>query len=203
MTKYTGILSFIFGIILTVFLFLSWRSCNKKEDAALINQDYYLITNQIQKMNKMVVLEQDFSSFQTHKSSAASIAGFDILPREMVLYTTAKAQVSYDLKRMKIDVDTVNKKLILQELPQPEIKIFPDVKIHFMDDYAINRFSQKDINGVMESAKKNMTKSVNQASLKQQSEKQLKDNLNDIFVLAKALHYSIEDKTNTFPSNEL
>ena len=203
MTKYTGILSFIFGIILTVFLFLSWRSCNKKEDAALINQDYYLITNQIQKMNKMVVLEQDFSSFQTHKSSAASIAGFDILPREMVLYTTAKAQVSYDLKQMKIDVDTVNKKLILQELPQPEIKIFPDVKIHFMDDYAINRFTQKDINGVMESAKKNMTKSVNQTSLKQQSQKQLKDNLNDIFVLAKALHYSIEDKTNTFPSNEL
>ncbi len=203
MTKYTGILSFIFGIILTVFLFLSWRSCNKKEDAALINQDYYLITNQIQKMNKMVVLEQDFSSFQTHKSSAASIAGFDILPREMVLYTTAKAQVSYDLKQMKIDVDTVNKKVILQELPQPEIKIFPDVKIHFMDDYAINRFTQKDINGVMESAKKNMAKSVNQNNLKKQSQKQLKDNLNDIFVLAKALHYSIEDKTNTFPATEL
>jgi len=203
MTKFTGLLSFIFGIILTVFLFLSWRSCNKKEDAALINQDYYLITNQIQKMNKMVVLEQDFSSFQTHKSSAASIAGYDILPREMVLYTTAKAQVTYDLKKMKIDVDTVNKRLILQEIPQPEIKIFPDVKIHFMDDYAINRFTQKDISGVMESAKKNMAKSVNQANLKKQSEKQLKDNLNDIFVLAKALHYSIVDKTNTFPATEL
>jgi len=203
MTKFTGLLSFIFGIILTVFLFLSWRSCNKKEDAALINQDYYLITNQIQKMNKMVVLEQDFSSFQTHKSSAASIAGYDILPREMVLYTTAKAQVTYDLKKMKIDVDTVNKRLILQDIPQPEIKIFPDVKIHFMDDYAINRFTQKDINGVMESAKKNMAKSVNQANLKKQSEKQLKDNLNDIFVLAKALHYSIVDKTNTFPATEL
>ncbi|RZJ46457.1 MAG: DUF4230 domain-containing protein [Chryseobacterium sp.] len=203
MTKFTGLLSFIFGIILTVFLFLSWRSCNKKEDAALINQDYYLITNQIQKMNKMVVLEQDFSSFQTHKSSAASIAGYDILPREMVLYTTAKAQVTYDLKKMKIDVDTVNKRLILQEIPQPEIKIFPDVKIHFMDDYAINRFTQKDINGVMESAKKNMAKSVNQNNLKEQSKKQLKDNLNDIFVLAKALHYSIEDKTNTFPATEL
>ena len=203
MTKYTSILSFIFGIILTIFLFLSWRSCNKKEDAGLINQDYYLITNQIQKMNKMVVLEQDFSSFQTHKSSAASVAGFDILPREMVLYTTAKAQVSYDLKQMKIDVDTVNKKVIINELPQPEIKIFPDVKIHFMDDYAINRFTQKDINGVMESAKKNMAKSVNQNNLKKQSQKQLKDNLSDIFVLAKALHYSIEDKTNTFPSNEL
>ena len=55
----------------------------------------------------------------------------------------------------------------------------------------------------MESAKKNMAKSVNQNNLKKQSQKQLKDNLNDIFVLAKALHYSIEDKTNTFPATEL
>lgn len=203
MNKYTGLLSFIFGIILTVFAFLSWRSCHKKDDAAMINQDYYLITNQIQKMNKMVVLEQDFSSFQTHKSAAARVAGFDILPKEMVLYTTAKAQVSYDLKKMKIDVDTINKKVIIEELPQPEIKIFPDVKIHFMDDYAINRFTQNDINGIMESAKKNMAKSVNQNQLTQESKKQLKENLNDIFVLAKALHYTIEDKTNTFSTGEL
>lgn len=203
MNKYTGLLSFIFGIILTVFAFLSWRSCHKKDDAAMINQDYYLITNQIQKMNKMVVLEQDFSSFQTHKSAAARVAGFDILPKEMVLYTTAKAQVSYDLKKMKIDVDTINKKVIIEELPQPEIKIFPDVKIHFMDDYAINRFTQSDINGIMESAKKNMAKSVNQNQLKEQSKKQLKKNLNEIFVLAKALHYTIEDKTNTFSTGEL
>lgn len=203
MTKYTALLSFVFGIILTVFAILSWRSCQQKDEAALINQDYYLITNQIRKMNKMVVLEQDFSSFQTHKSSAANIAGFDILPREMVLYTTAKAQVSYDLKQMKIEVDTVHKKLIIEQLPEPEIKIYPEVRIHFMDDYAINRFSKNDINKIMESAKKNMIKSVNQNSLKDQSKKQLKDNLNDIFVLAKALHYSIEDKTNTFPPNEL
>ena len=134
MTKYTALLSFVFGIILTVFAILSWRSCQQKDEAALINQDYYLITNQIRKMNKMVVLEQDFSSFQTHKSSAANIAGFDILPREMVLYTTAKAQVSYDLKQMKIEVDTVHKKLIIEQLPEPEIKIYPEVRIHFMDD---------------------------------------------------------------------
>lgn len=202
MNKYTSLFSFIFGIILTIFCFISWRNCSKK-DAAIINQDYYLITNQIQKMNKMVVLEQDFSSFQTHKSSLGNIAGYEILPKEMVLYTTAKAQVSYDLKRMKIDIDSINKKLIIKELPNPEIKIYPDVKIHFMDDYAVNRFDQKDINGIMESAKKNMEESVNQNQLKQESKKQLKENLNEIFVLAKALHYSVEDKTNTFSPGEL
>lgn len=203
MTKNSGVLYFVFGIILTVFCFLTWKSYHKEDEAALINKDYYLITNQIQQMNKLVVLEQDFSTFQTHKSSAANIAGFDIFPREMVLYTTAKAQVSYDLRKMKIDVDSINKKLIIEELPQPEIKIYPDVKIHFMDDYAVNRFKQKDINGIMESAKNNMAKSINQEHLKKESQKQLKKNLNEIFVLAKALNYTIEDKTNTFSSKNM
>ena len=196
------VLSFLFGCIFAFLIISFWKGFGKDE-AAQINKDYYLITNQINKMNKMIVLEQDFSSFQTHKSSAFKMGGYDILPKEMVLYSTAKAQVSYDLKQMKLEVDSVNKKLIIKELPNAEIKIMPDVKIHFMDDYAVNRFKQSDINSIMESAKKNMVKSVNQESLKQQSKKQLKENLNEIFVLAKALHYSIEDKTNTFPSTEL
>lgn len=197
MNKLNSFLPFLVGVLLTIFCLLAWRGCHKDE-GAVINKDYYLLTNQITKMNKMVVLEQDFSSFQTHKSKAFSIAGYDVLPKEMVLYTTAKAQVTYDLKKMKIDVDTVNKKLIIDELPQAEIKVFPDVKIHFMDDYAVNRFNQADINGIMESAKKNMTKSINEDQLKQESKKQLLQNLNEIFVLAKALNYKVEDKTKTF-----
>ncbi|HAY3534368.1 DUF4230 domain-containing protein [Elizabethkingia anophelis] len=188
---YIGIL---IGILSTLLVVSVWRGCKEKK-AEAINQDYYLITNQISKMNKMVVLEQNFSSFQTHKSAAFKFGGYDILPKEMVLYTTAKAQVTYDLKQMKIDVDTINKKLVITELPRAEIKIYPDVKIHFMDDYAMNRFDQKSINGIMESAKQNMVKSVDQKKLEQEGHQQLVHNLNDIFVLTKALNYKIEDKT--------
>ncbi|WP_411897793.1 DUF4230 domain-containing protein [Elizabethkingia occulta] len=188
---YIGIL---IGILSTLLVVSVWRGCKEKK-AETINQDYYLITNQISKMNKMVVLEQNFSSFQTHKSAAFKFGGYDILPKEMVLYTTAKAQVTYDLKQMKIDVDTINKKLVITELPRAEIKIYPDVKIHFMDDYAMNRFDQKSINGIMESAKQNMVKSVDKKKLEQEGHEQLVKNINDIFVLAKALNYKIEDKT--------
>ncbi|MFW2136448.1 DUF4230 domain-containing protein [Soonwooa sp.] len=202
MKNINTLLSFVVGILLTIFCLLAWKGFHK-EEAAVINKDYYLLTNQITKMNKMVVMEQDFSSFQTHKSKAFSIGGYDVLPKEMVLYTTAKAQVSYDLKKMKIDVDTVNKKLVIDALPQADIKVFPDVKIHFMDDYAINRFSQADINGIMDSAKKNMEKNIDYTKLKQEGNKQLIDNLNEIFVLAKALNYKIEDRTNTIKLPDL
>ena len=143
----------------------------------------------------MIFLEQNFSSFQTHKSSAFRLGNIDIFPKEMVLYSTAKAQVSYDLKKMKIEVDSIQKKLIIKELPSPEVKIFPEVKIHFMDDYAVNRFSKTDLNNILESAKRNMRKNINQEKLKSDAKKQLLSNLDEIFVLARFLDYKIEDET--------
>lgn len=146
-------------------------------------------------MNKMVVLEQNFSSFQTHKSSIFKVGKIDVFPKEMVLYSTAKAQVFYDLKRLKVEINTVRKKLIIKKLPSPETKIYPEVKIHFMDDSVVNRFSKSDLNSIMESAKKNMVKSIDQEKLGAEAKKQLMTNLSEIFVLARYLGYRIEDDT--------
>ena len=96
---------------------------------------------------------------------------------------------------MKIEVDSIQKKLIIKELPSPEVKIFPEVKIHFMDDYAVNRFSKTDLNNILESAKRNMRKNINQEKLKSDAKKQLLSNLDEIFVLARFLDYKIEDET--------
>lgn len=190
-----NIFIFLFGAFFSFLLAYFYINFNKKEETEAINKDYYILNNQINKVNKMIVLEQNFSSFQTHKSSVFRLGNIDVFPKEMVLYSTAKAQVSYDLKKMKIEVDSIQKKLIVKELPSPEVKIFPEVKIHFMDDYAVNRFSKTDLNNILESAKRNMRKNINQEKLKSDAKKQLLSNLDEIFVLARFLDYKIEDET--------
>ena len=192
--NFKNIFIFLFGAFFSFLLAYFYINFNKEESQA-INKDYYILNNQIDKLNKMIVLEQNFSSFQTHKSSAFRLGSIDVFPKEMVLYSTAKAQVSYDLKKMKIEVDSIQKKLIIKELPSPEVKIFPEVKIHFMDDYAVNRFSKTDLNNILESAKRNMRKNINQEKLKSDAKKQLLSNLDEIFVLARFLDYKIEDET--------
>lgn len=192
--SFKNIFIFLFGAFFSFLLAYFYINFNK-EESQVINKDYYILNNQIDKLNKMIVLEQNFSSFQTHKSSAFRLGNIDVFPKEMVLYSTAKAQVSYDLKKMKIEVDSIQKKLIIKELPSPEVKIFPEVKIHFMDDYAVNRFSKTDLNNILESAKRNMRKNINQEKLKSDAKKQLLSNLDEIFVLARFLDYKIEDET--------
>ncbi|AZI31891.1 DUF4230 domain-containing protein [Kaistella carnis] len=190
------ILSFVGGAIAMLFIFLLWNSLTKKAEDKVQN-DYYIITNQIRKMNKMVVMEQDFSSMQKTKITS-QILGSTLLPsteKEIITFTKTNAQVSYDLNKMKIEVDSINKKLIIKELPNADIRIIPSVEIQSMDDSFFNRFSDKDFQKITKSAKENAYKTVNQNRLRAEGRKQLTENLDQIFVLAKALNYTIEDQT--------
>ncbi|OWK98604.1 hypothetical protein AP75_05520 [Kaistella haifensis DSM 19056] len=197
------ILPFILGAIAMLLAFLIWNSLTKKKQDQVQN-DYYIITNQIRKMNKMVVMEQDFSSMQKTKITSELLGG--MLPnmeKELITFTKTNAQVSYDLNKMKLDVDSVNKKLIIKELPNADIRIIPSVEIQSMDDSFLDRFDQKDLQKITKSAKDNAYKTVNQERLRSEGRKQLLENLDHIFVLAKALNYKIEDQTGQIDSSKL
>ncbi|MBQ0152459.1 MAG: DUF4230 domain-containing protein, partial [Chryseobacterium sp.] len=114
--------------------------------------DYYILMNQISKMNKMVVLEQDLSAMQKTKL-AYEVFGKEVTSSNIITYTKTNAQVSYDLNKMKIEVDTISKKLIITDLPNADIRITPSVEIQSLDDSFLNRITEKDIKNVTEKAK--------------------------------------------------
>ncbi|WP_295220067.1 DUF4230 domain-containing protein [uncultured Chryseobacterium sp.] len=187
------IVPFLAGVIVMVILFFSFRSClnpAKKTEKS----DYYILMNQIAKMNKMVVLEQNTSSIQKTKMGY-EFFGKEVSSNSIITYTKTNAQVSYDLNKMKIKVDSVNKKLLITELPDADIRITPSVEIQSVDDSFFNRISEKDIKNVTQKAKDTALKSIDQNKLRTEGREQLMENLNNIFVLAKALNYSIEDQT--------
>jgi hypothetical protein len=191
--NYKTILSFAAGAGVMVLLFFGLKSClnlgNKTEKS-----DYYILTNQISKMNKMVVIEQNSSTMQKTKMGY-EFMGKEVSSNSIITFTKTNAQVSYDLNKMKIEVDSINKKLVITELPDAEIKIIPSVEIQSLDDSFFNRISEKDIKNVTAKAKETAVKSIDQNQLRTEGRKQLMENLDNIFVLAKALNYTIEDKT--------
>ena len=197
------IIGFTIGVILTLLLVYFFRNFGKNDDQ--VSTDYYVLTNQISKMNKMVVIEQDFSNLQKTKITNLlfGIKGLPSSEKEIVIFTKAKAQVTYDLKKMKIEVDSADKKLIIKEIPNADIKIFTDAEITSLDDSFFDRFSEEDFKRITTNAKKNAEKTVDQTKLRNEGRKQLLQNLNDIFVLAKALKYEVVDDTNTFDLSKL
>lgn len=189
------------GIVLMLLLFWAVKKCSSPDEPSVRN-DYYILKNQITRMNKMVVVEQDFSTLQKTKL-AYEIFGKQVSENEILTLTQTNAQVTYDLNKMVLEVDSVNRKLIIQELPSPEIRIKPSVEIQSMDDSFLNRIKEDQIKKVTASAKADAQKRVNRAQLQQQGREQLMQNLNTIFVLAKALDYTIEDNTKMIDVSKL
>ncbi len=139
-------------------------------------------------------MEQNTSAMQKTKYSYTFL-GAEMTSNNIITYTRTNAQVSYDLNKMKMEVDSINKKVIITELPDPEIRITPSVEIQSMDDSFVNRITEKDVKSVTQKAKAEAIKSIDQTKLRNEGKTQLLENLNNIFVLAKALNYKIEDKT--------
>lgn len=185
-------------MLLIVFIF---RKCSQISEEKMSN-DYYVLTNQITKMNKMVVMEQDFSALQKTKVKH-ELLGNPVSENEIVTFTKTNAQVTYDLNKMKLEVDSVNKKLIIRELPEPQIKITSSPEIQSIDDSFFNRIEDTQIKKVTETAKTDALKKVDQRKLREEGRKQLIENLNTIFVLAKALNYEIVDDTNSLDLSKL
>lgn len=184
---------FAIGVVITSLLFFLLSKFLKISEEKVSN-DYYVLTNQITKMNKMVVVEQDFSSLQK-TSISHELLGNKISDNQIITYTKTNAQVSYDLNQMRLKVDSVSKELIIEELPIADIRITPSVEIQSMNDSFFNRINEDQIKKVTASAKNNALKQVDENRLLAEGRQQLIKNLNQIFVLAKALDYTIVDKT--------
>lgn len=195
------IIYFLLGVIVTLLLFITFSKFNplgKKEEES----QTYLLKNQISQMNKMVVIEQDFSTLE-RTTVSYDFFGKTISDNKIVTLTKTNAQVSYDLNKMELKIDSINKKLIIAYLPEAKIRITPSVEIQSIDDSFFNRIDEKQIKKVTQSAKNNAIKKVDKEQLINKGNKQLMKNLNQIFVLAKALKYEIVDETHTIDKNEL
>lgn len=191
----------LIGAAAMLIIFLMFRRCTKVVEEKTRN-DYYILKNQITKMNKMVVMEQDFSTMQKTKV-AFEVFGRKMSENEIMAFTKTNAQVSYNLNKLVMEVDSVNRKLIIKEIPPADIRITPIVEIQSMDDSFFNRIDDVQIKKVTKAAKDDAYKRVDQNRLRSEGRKQLMDNLNSIFVLAKALDYTIEDETRTLDLSDL
>ncbi len=191
----------LIGAAAMLVLFLIFRRCTKVVEEKTRN-DYYILKNQITKMNKMVVMEQDFSTMQKTKV-AFEVFGRKMSENEIMAFTKTNAQVSYNLNKLVMEVDSVNRKLIIREIPPADIRISPVVEIQSMDDSFFNRIDDVQIKKVTKAAKDDAYRRVDQNRLRSEGRKQLMDNLNSIFVLAKALDYTIEDETRTLDLSDL
>ncbi len=180
----------LFGLIIGVLATLWFQEHKKNKE---IHQQSNTIMQQIKLMNKMVTAEAYFNEVYSYSDSDKYF--FDLLnfDKNVILLVDAKAQISYDLSKMKVELDSVNKVIRLVDLPKENLEIFPSIKYYDLQQSTMNQFTKDELNSINSKAIEQIKSHIDYTELRIKAKKQLLQNLQNLYILSGVYGWKVED----------
>ena len=121
--------------------------------------------------------------------------------KKALVVVNAEATVSFDLSKMKYDIDAKNKTVTITYIPKEELKIYPDIKFYDVEQSTLNEFTGNDYNKINKIVKANLTKKLQKSSLITNAKNRLVSELSKILILTNSMGWKLQYNGNVINSN--
>ena len=142
-------------VLLALVLFFGYKYFTSTKDTSSVEYDTALIQEQIKNVGKLVVTEGHFSEVMTYKDQNKYLGNLISFDKKALVVINADVTVSFDLSKVKYDVDSENKVVTITNIPNEEMKISPDIKYYNVNQSTFNEFTGDDYNKINKVAKEN------------------------------------------------
>jgi hypothetical protein len=145
-----------FGILTLVLLAIGFwvgKQLYEQKQALVAEQQAQTLLERIETVAKLITVEGYFSEVYSYNDYwKYDWPGFQ---KKALLRVKAKVSVGYDLTKMTITVETDRKRLLVSQLPDPEIlSIDHDIDYYDISEGVFNSFSEADYSRMSSNAKK-------------------------------------------------
>ncbi len=180
------IIIFILGFLFAVMYY------NKSEQKTEKEQIQVML-HEIKNVSKLVVAETNVSEIYNYESADKYFFETLSFDKKVIVLVNAKVQVSYDLSKMKIDLDSINKKIILKQIPKSEVLVSPDLKYYDFQQSTFNSFTKDELNKINQRSIDKIKETIQISELQNQAKKQLITELQKIYNLTNILNWELVD----------
>ena len=187
-----------------VLIYRSWEWTGKGE--ARVQSESALIASQIEQVSKLVVTEGHFAEVFSYADSRELFGPFFTADKRALVVVNARATVSYDLSALTYRLDSVTRTLYIEEIPEPEIRIDPDIEYYDVSADYFNPFEAEDYNRVKSKVIASIEKKIENSTLKSNARNRLLSELAEFYVLTRSLGWTLvykNQKLETLPSRDL
>lgn len=164
----------------------------KNEEKEVLEADSALIRTQIANVSKLVVTEGHFAEVISYSDSQKYFMDLLSFDKKILIVANADVTVSYDLHKITYDVDETHKKVIIQSIPEAEVKIYPNLKYYDISQSQVNPFNTEDVNKIQKKVQIELEKKIAQSNLKKNAENRLISELANIVFLTKSIGWTLE-----------
>ena len=135
-------LGLILGAIVTYWVYSFFR---KKKSKELTIVQSHVLLEKIKSVCKLIAVEGDFAEIYRYENTKERFLSLVTSKKKALIVINAKAQIGYDLKKLILDADIENKKIILTSFPQPEIlAIEPELEFYAIKSRSKATYSREN-----------------------------------------------------------
>ena len=162
-----GLLEVILGLVLGgILMYLLFSLFRKKQSKALTVKQSTVLLDKIRSVCKLVSVEGDFAEIYHYENTKEGIMNLMSSKKKALIIVKAKAQIGYDLKKLKLKADNDKKRIILNHFPEPEVlSIEPDLQFYDMKNGLFNSFSPDDLTNLNQEAKDHIRQKIPDSGL--------------------------------------
>ncbi|MBP6556810.1 MAG: DUF4230 domain-containing protein [Flavobacterium sp.] len=183
----------VYVILLAVIVYLAFQLLTRKnESTTTVEYDTHLIQEQIKNVSKLVVTEGHFAEVMTYKDQKKYLMNMLSFKKKALVIINADVTVSFDLSKMKYDIDATNKTIVITNIPEEEIKISPDIKFYDVEQSSLNEFTGEDYNKINKIVKANLTKKIEKSALKTNAKNRLISELSKVLILTNSMGWKLQ-----------
>lgn len=164
------ILGLVLGAIATYWIYSIFKKKQSKE--VTLHQSTVLL-EKIRSVSKLVSVEGEFAEIYKYENTKERFLSLVSSKKKALIVINAKALIGYDLKKVQIDSDVDNKRIILTNFPQPEIlSIEPELEFYDIKNGMFNSFSPDDLTTLNNEAKNHIRDKIPESGLMETARKE-------------------------------
>ena len=186
---------YVIYILVCLFGFFIAKWMYKSENKSTNNEDIQVVMHGIKNMSKLIVSEASFSEVYSYKDAKKYFYDTFEFNKSAIITVTAKAQVMFDLEKMIVEIDSLEKKIKIQYIPKEEIVIHPDVKYFDLQQSTFNTFSKEELNRINQKSILKIKETAELSTLRENAKSRLIEELFKIYQLSAILGWEVIDET--------
>lgn len=187
----------VFGIIFGVFLsYFVMGFLRNKNNKSITERQSVVLLEKIKNVCKLVTVEGDFSEVYHYENTKERFLSLITSKKKAILLVNAKAQIGYNLSKIKLQANSDSKTIFITDFPQAEIlTIETDLKYYDKTEGLFNKFEAEDLTILNKEAKQFIVDKIPESGLVETANKELLEAISIINNIVETIGWKVDHST--------
>ncbi|MDX1462952.1 MAG: DUF4230 domain-containing protein [Marinirhabdus sp.] len=192
----------VLGIVIGLVIVSLLRYCeHQKDEKQQLVESSLLIEKQLKNVGKLIVTEGNYAQVFTYKDTE-KLLGFIDAKKKALVVVNAEATISYDLSGIVSEIDAETQTVTITKIPEPELKINPNIEFYDVTQDYLNQFEATDYNTIKRRITKSLRKKIMASELVTNAQNRLISELQKIYILTSTMGWTLRYEESAIESSE-